>query len=267
MSVERRNHVLVRGSGATTLLFTHGFGCDQSMWRHVAPHFESRCRTVLYDLVGFGQSELAAYDRKKYATLQGHAADLLEIAEQFASGTVVLVGHSAGATMGLLAANRAPGRFTAQVMVAPSPCYMNDGDYIGGFTRDDIDGLLETLDANHLGWSAAMAPVIMGAPERPALRDELVNSFCRTDPDIARHCARATFLSDHRPDVPLARIPTLVLQCSDDAIAPRSVGEWLRSNLPDGRLRIVDNVGHCPHLSAPAACIEAIEDFLTELRL
>lgn len=267
MSVERRNHVTVRGAGATTLLFTHGFGCDQSMWRHVAPHFEITRRTVLYDLVGFGRSELAAYDRTKYATLHGHAADLLEISEQFGSGPVVIVGHSAGATMGMLAANRAPARFAAQVMVAPSPCYMNDGDYIGGFTRDDIDGLLETLDANHLGWSATMGPVIMGAPERPVLRDELVNSFCRTDPDIARHCARATFLSDHRPDVLSASVPALVLQCSDDAIAPRSVGEWLQRNLPDARMRIVDNVGHCPHLSAPAACIEAIEDFLTELRL
>ncbi len=267
MSIERRNHVQVRGEGPTTLLFTHGFGCDQSMWRHVAPHFEARHRTVLYDLVGFGRSDLAAYDREKYATLHGHAADLIEIAERFGRGPVVLVGHSAGATMGLLAANRMPARFAAQVMVAPSPCYIDDGDYVGGFTHGDIDGLLETLDANHLGWSAAMGPVIMGAPDRPALRDELVNSFCRTDPDIARHCARATFLSDHRADVLRATVPALVLQCSDDAIAPRSVGDWLQRNLPDGRLQVVDNVGHCPHLSAPEACIEAIEGFLAGLRL
>ncbi|WP_028998210.1 alpha/beta fold hydrolase [Azohydromonas australica] len=262
MDVRRRNNVHVMGGGPATMMFSHGFGCDQNMWRLMTPSFQDCFRIVLFDLVGSGLSDLAAYDRAKYGTLQGHADDVLEIAERFANGPVVFVGHSVSAMIGMLADLAAPGRFAAQVMIGPSPCYINDGSYVGGFTRSDIGSLLETLESNYLGWSSTMAPAIMGAPDQPALGAELTNSFCRTDPEIAKHFARVTFLSDNRADLPRLQTPTLILQCSDDLIAPRAVGEYMCRALPHATLRVVENVGHCPHLSAPCASTTAINEFL-----
>jgi sigma-B regulation protein RsbQ len=265
MNLQRRHNVTVSGSGPATLVFAHGFGCDQNMWRLLAPGYATRFRTVLYDLAGSGLSDLEAYDREKYGTLHGHADDLLEIVDAFAPGPVVVVGHSVSAMIGMLAGIRAPERIAAQVMVGPSPCYIDDGDYVGGFTRADIDGLLDTLESNYLGWSSTMAPAIMGAPDRPELGVELTNSFCRTDPEIAKHFARVTFLSDHRADVARLAAPALVLQCSDDLIAPRAVGEFMARTLQRPTLRVIDNVGHCPHLSAPGASSDAIDEFLASL--
>jgi sigma-B regulation protein RsbQ len=265
MSIEKRNNVQTIGQGPETLVFAHGFGCDQSMWRYLAPGFQDRYKVVLFDLVGGGNSDLSAYDRQKYDSLHGHASDVLEIIEEFAEGPAIFVGHSVSATIGMLACIEAPERLRAQIMVGPSPCYINEGDYVGGFTRADIDGLLETLESNYLGWSSTMAPAIMGAPDQPELGVELTNSFCRTDPEIAKHFARVTFLSDHRADVAKANAPALILQCSDDLIAPLSVGDYLHRNLPSSTLRIIENVGHCPHLSAPGASASAIEEFLLRL--
>jgi sigma-B regulation protein RsbQ len=267
MQIQQRHHATVRGEGSPTFVFAHGFGCDQSMWRFVAPHYAERARTLCYDLVGSGNSDLSAYDPARYGSLDAHADDLVELVRAHGDGPVVFVGHSVGAMIGLLAGIRAPGLFSAQIWLGPSPCYVNDGDYVGGFSREDVDSLLETLDSNYLGWSSTMAPVIMGAPDRPQLGEELTNSFCRTDPDIAKHFARVTFLSDNRGDVPKLQVPTLVLQCSDDIIAPTSVGEYLQRNLPRGTLRIIENVGHCPHLSAPSESIEAMDEFLATLGL
>jgi sigma-B regulation protein RsbQ len=264
MSLERRHNINVTGEGPSTIVFAHGFGCDQHMWRLLAPHFSHRYRTVLFDLVGSGASDLKAYDRDRYATLQGHADDLLEIVEAHAQGPVILVGHSVSSMIGMLSCIAAPKRIAALVMVGPSPCYINDSDYVGGFSRADIDSLLDTLESNYLGWSSTMAPAIMGAPDQPELGQELTNSFCRTDPDIARHFARVTFLSDHRAELALLTTPTLILQCSDDLIAPRSVGEYMARTIPNSVLRIIDNVGHCPHLSAPSPSIDAMESFLHE---
>ena len=263
--LQERNNVQVHGDGPATLVFVHGFGCDQNMWRLVAPAFEGRFRTVLLDLVGSGGSDLSAYDWKKYDSLQGHADDMLEVIAEFATGPVIFVGHSVSATIGMLAGLKAPEKFAAHIMISPSPCYINEGDYVGGFTRQDIESLLETLESNYLGWSSNMAPAIMGAPEQPELAQELTNSFCRTDPEIARHFARVTFLSDHRAEVSQLHAPTLVLQCSDDLIAPMSVGAYLHRTLPDCMLRIIENVGHCPHLSEPGASMAAINDFLSTL--
>jgi sigma-B regulation protein RsbQ len=248
------------------MIFAHGFGCDQNMWRYLTPAFDDRFKTVVFDLVGSGQSDLSAYDNTKYDSLHGYAADLLEIVDEFADGPVVLVSHSVSSMIGMLAATQAEDRFAAHVMVGPSPCYLNDGSYVGGFAREDIDGLLETLESNYLGWSSTMAPIIMGAPEQPELGVELTNSFCRTDPDIAKHFARVTFLSDHRNDVANAKTPALILQSTDDLIAPISVGEYLHKTLPDSVLEIIDNVGHGPHLSAPGASVAAIERFLQRPR-
>ena len=262
MTTRIRNNVHLFGSGETTLVFAHGFGCDQSMWRFLTPSFSQRYKTILFDLVGSGESDLSAYDREKYGTLEGHAADVVEIIDEHSEGPVIFVGHSVSSMIGLLAEVSTPGRLRAQIMVSPSPAYINDGDYQGGFTRADIDGLLETLESNYLGWSSTMAPAIMGTPEQPDLGVELTNSFCRTDPEIAKHFARVTFLSDHRALLPKSTAPTLILQCTDDFIAPRSVGEYMAKMMPNATLELIDNVGHCPHLSAPSQSTIAIERFL-----
>jgi sigma-B regulation protein RsbQ len=265
MALQSRNNVHVHGEGPLTLMFAHGFGCDQNMWRLLTPTFAPRFRTVLFDHVGSGGSDLSAYDRARYDSLQGYADDVNELIDAFVPGPVVFVGHSVSAMIGMLADLARPGRIVGHVMVGPSPCYVNDGDYVGGFERSDIDELLATLESNYLGWSSTMAPAIMGAPDRPALGEELTNSFCRTDPEIAKHFARVTFLSDHRADLPRLATPSLILQCSEDLIAPRAVGEYMHRVLPRSTLRIIDNVGHCPHLSAPSASADAMEDFLHEI--
>jgi sigma-B regulation protein RsbQ len=267
MSISARNHVRVAGSGPATMFFAHGFGCDQNMWRMLEPVYAKRYRTVLFDLVGSGGSDLSAYDPKKYASLKGYAADVLEIVREFGQGPALFVGHSVSAMIGMLANLEEPARFGAQLMIGPSPCYINDGDYIGGFTRKDIESLLETLDSNYLGWSSNMAPAIMGAPDQPELGVELTNSFCRTDPEIAKQFARATFLSDNRADLPRLTTPTLIVQCNDDLIAPIAVGHYMQRKIPHSTLAVIDNVGHCPHLSSPSACSAAIDDFLAKEHL
>ena len=266
MSLQVRNNVSVTGVGPATLVFAHGFGCDQSMWRFMAPAFEQRFRTVRFDLTGSGNSDLSFYEPNKYASLDGYADDLIEIVEEFAQGPVVFVGHSVSAMIGMLADIKAPGHFAAHVMVAPSPCYVNDGEYVGGFTRADVDSLLETMESNYLGWSSTMAPVIMGSAGQPELGAELTNSFCRTDPDIAKQFARVTFLSDCRSELPKLQTPALILQCTDDLIAPVAVGEYMQRSLPNASLAMIENTGHCPHMSAPTVSSVAMENFLTALR-
>jgi sigma-B regulation protein RsbQ len=267
MSVQKRNNVQVRGHGPATLVFSHGFGCDQGMWRFMTPAFENRFRIITLDLVGSGASDIDAYDRKKYGSLHGYADDLIEIVEEFGDGPVVLVGHSVSAISGLLATIKAPHLFAAHVMIGPSPCYLNDGDYVGGFEREDIEDLLETMESNYLGWSSSMAPAIMGVPERPDLGQELTASFCRNDPDISAHFAKVTFLSDHRNDMALSATPTLILQCSDDLIAPRQVGDFMQARMAGSVLKLIDNVGHCPHMSAPVACAVAMDEFFHKLAI
>lgn len=262
MSVQKRNNVHVSGEGPATMFFAHGFGCDQNMWRLMQPTYAKRYRTVLFDLVGSGGSDLSDYDERKYSSLQGYADDVVEIIAEFGQGPAIFVGHSVSAMIGMLADLGAPGAIKAHAMIGPSPGYINDGDYVGGFTRQDIDGLLDTLESNYLGWSSNMAPAIMGAPNQPELGVELTNSFCRTDPEIAKQFARATFLSDLRDKLPQLRTPTLIVQCSDDMIAPLAVGQYMAGKLPDATLKVVDNIGHCPHLSAPGASSEALDEFL-----
>lgn len=264
MSVLNRNNVKLVGSGPP-MLFLHGFGCDQNMWRLLAPHFSESFTCILVDLVGSGGSDLSAYSPAKYATLDGYAADVCEVLAEVTTAPAICVGHSVSAMIGLLANLRCPDAFLAQVMVGPSPCYINDGDYVGGFEREDIEGLLETLESNYLGWSSNMAPAIMGAPDQPELARELTASFCRTDPEIAKQFARVTFLSDLRAELPKLQAPTLILQCSEDVIAPRTVGEYMRKRIPDCTLQIIENVGHCPHLSAPSASTAAMEHFIARL--
>jgi sigma-B regulation protein RsbQ len=262
MSLLRRHNVHIAGRGSTPMLFAHGFGCDQNMWRAVAPAFQNDFKTITFDYIGHGKSDFSAYDPRKYAALDGYADDILALCEELDLHDVVLVGHSVSAAVAILAAIRQPERFRSLILVAPSPCYLNDGDYTGGFTRDSIDELLTFLEANHLGWSSAMAPAIMGNPDRPELGAELANSFCRTDPDVARQFARVTFLSDCRPDLPRLTVPSLILQCSSDIIAPLSVGQYMHRTLPKSRFHLLSATGHCPHLSAPEETIDAIRTFL-----
>ena len=265
MDVIRRNNVHAFGDGADPIVFAHGFGCDQNMWRFVAPAFADRHRIVLFDHVGAGQSDPAAYDRRKYATLDGYATDLLEICHALHLAHVILVGHSVSAMIGVLAAKREPELFKALVLVGPSPRYINDEGYIGGFSTQDIESLLTSLESNYLGWSSTMAPVIMGNADRPELGAELTNSFCRTDPEIASHFARVTFFSDNRRDLAAVVTPALVLQCSDDVIAPNAVGEYVHAHMPASQLVVMKATGHCPNLSAPAETIEAIRTFIRTL--
>ena len=262
MDVAGRFNVTEAGRpGGQPMLFAHGYGCDQNMWRLVTPRFADEFRIVLFDLVGAGGSDLSAYDPARYAALDGYAADILEIVHALDLRDVILVGHSVSATIGALAVIAEPDRFARLVMVGPSPRYIDDDGYTGGFTEQDIAELLESLDSNYLGWSGAMAPVIMGNPDRPELAAELTESFCRTDPDIARRFARVTFLSDNRADLARVPVPTLVLQCTDDVIAPVSVGEYVAATVPDSTLVMLNATGHCPHLSAPEETADAIAAF------
>ena len=262
MNTLKRHNVKVTGHGSSPMLFAHGFGCDQNMWRFIVPAFEAQYRTILFDYVGHGQSDLAAYDRQKYSSLDGFADDVLEICRELELTDVIFVGHSVSAVIGIMAAIREPRRFKCLILVGPSPCYINEGDYVGGFTHQSIDELLEFLDTNHLGWSSAMAPVIMANPDRPELATELANSFCRTDPEVAKQFARVTFLSDSRADLPRLATPSLILQCSQDVIAPQCVGQYVHRNLPASRFKLLNATGHCPHLSEPDQTIAAMKEFL-----
>lgn len=265
MSVIERHHVNCFGRGSQPMMFAHGFGCDQNMWRYVTPAFEDTHRIVLFDYVGAGKSDNSAYDRKKYGSLEAYAQDVLEICEELRLRDVIFVGHSVSSMIGVLAAIRKPERFAALVLVSPSPRYIDDGDYVGGFSAEDIHQLLDSLDDNYLGWSRSMAPVIMGNPERPELSEELTNSFCRTDPEIQKQFARVTFLSDNREDLIKVSVPSLILQCAVDVIAPPVVGTYVHRKLRGSHLALLDATGHCPNLSAPAEVVAATKRFLAEL--
>jgi sigma-B regulation protein RsbQ len=260
--VTARNNVHVRGAGRRAMVFAHGFGCDQNMWRLVAPAFEADFRTVLFDHVGAGGSDLTAYQPKKYAELSGYADDLVEIGRELGLEDAVFVGHSVSAMIGALASIEAPGMFSDLIMVGPSPRYIDDEGYVGGFSAAQVEELLEFLDDNHLGWSAAMAPAIMANADRPELAEELTASFCRSDPDIARAFARVTFSSDNRADLAKVSARTLILQCSEDIIAPRPVGDYVHAHLPNSTLVVLEATGHCPNLSAPQEVTDAIRAFV-----
>ncbi|MDJ0380397.1 alpha/beta hydrolase [Streptomyces sp. G-G2] len=268
MDVRSRNRVRVSGRpGGPVVVLAHGFGCDQNMWRLVVPALERDFTVVLFDHVGAGRSDLSAWSPERYSSLDGYVEDVLEVCREVDLGPVTFVGHSVSAMMGVLAAVRRPECFAGLVLLAPSPCFVDDPStgYRGGFSAEDIDELLQSLDANYLGWSGAMAPVIMGNPERPELGEELTASFCATDPDIARVFARVTFLSDNRADLARLTVPTLVAECSDDAIAPPEVGAFVHARIAGSRLVTLDATGHCPQLSAPEETAEAIIAFVGNL--
>ncbi|HWI22941.1 MAG TPA: alpha/beta hydrolase [Baekduia sp.] len=263
MKSGRRNNVVIRGRpDGQPMLFAHGFGCDQNMWRFVWPAFSHEYKIVLFDHVGAGESDWSAFSVERYASLHGYARDVLDICDDLELEEVVFVGHSVSAMIGALAAAAEPDRFARLVMVGPSPRYIDDDDYLGGYSAADIESLLDSMDSNYLGWSRTLAPIVMGNEDRPHLGQELTESFCRADPDIARHFARVTFTSDNRSDLARVPTPTLVLQCHDDAIAPIAVGEFVNDALPESEMVLLQATGHCPNLSAPEATVAAIKDFL-----
>ena len=257
-----RNNVHVIGRGTQPMLFAHGFGCDQNMWRYVTPAFENDYRIVLFDYVGSGKSDLAAYDPQRYATLAGYAQDIVEICRALDLRDVIFVGHSVSSMIGVLAARQEPDRFARLIMIGPSPRYLNDSDYVGGFERPDLEGLLDLMDKNYIGWASFLAPVIMKNDERPELTRELQDSFCSTDPNIARRFAEATFFADNRGDLPHVSVPSLIMQCSEDAIAPIEVGNYVFRVTPGSTLRVLKATGHCPHISHPDETIEAMKEYL-----
>lgn len=265
MRTTQRNAVTLTGNDlGQPMMFAHGYGCDQNMWRFMVPAFQDDYRVVLFDHVGNGKSDLSAYDDAKYSSLDGYADDVLDILHEHDMWDVVFVGHSVSAMIGVLAANKEPERFAKLVLIGPSPRYINEPaeGYTGGFTHHDIESLLDSLDANYLGWSSQMAPVIMGNPDRPELGEELTNSFCRTDPEISKKFARAAFLSDNRDDLLKLRTPSLILQCSDDVIAPSIVGDYVHKHTAGSTLVQMNATGHCPNLSAPDETIEAMKAWL-----
>ncbi len=257
-----RNNVKVFGRGAQPMVFAHGFGCDQNMWRYVYPAFEASHRIVLFDYVGAGKSDLAAYNPERYRSLHGYADDILEVIYALELENVVFVGHSVSAMTGMLAAIREPHLFSRLILVGPSPCYLNEADYVGGFERKDLEELMTTMESNYVGWANFLAPVIMKNPERPELTEELKESFCSTDPAIARRFAEATFFSDNRADLPKLKVPALILQCTDDLIAPLEVGRYVNNHIRNSTLQVLHATGHCPHISEPEEVISAIRAYL-----
>lgn len=259
-----RNNVKIQGSGTTSMIFAHGFGCDQNMWRFVAPAFEEDYQTVLFDYVGSGKSDASAYNPIRYGELTGYAQDVLEICEALGLKDVVFVGHSVGAMIGILASIQKPEFFSQLILIGPSPRYINDlPDYIGGFERSDLDGLFELMDKNYLGWAGYLAPAIMGNLDRPLLANELEESFCSVNPVIARQFARVTFYGDNREDLPKVTTPALILQSNEDIIAPLEVGAYVYHHIPVSTLQIMEATGHCPHMSHPEETIRLIKEYLT----
>ncbi len=267
VSIKTRNNLKCSGQGDRTLVFVHGFGCDQSMWRFVVPAFEANYKIVLFDLVGSGKSDRAAFDLKRYETLEGYAQDILDVAETLDLTHAILIGHSVSAMLGILAAIREPRRFSHLILVAPSPRYINDPpDYYGGFDRADIDEMLDLMDKNYMGWASFLAPMVMQNPDHPELVQELEMSFCSTDPLTARTFAQATFYADNRQDLAKVPVPCLILQCAEDAISPCEVGAYMQTQLPDSTLVALQATGHCPHLSHPEEVITVIRQYLEPLQ-
>jgi sigma-B regulation protein RsbQ len=263
MTIQERNNVHISGRGSQVMLFAHGFGCDQNMWRFITPAFEQNYKIVLFDYVGAGRSDISSYSPQRYSTLNGYAQDVLDICEELELKDVIFVGHSVSSMIGALAAIERPAYFSHLIMIGPSPCYINDNGYVGGFERKDIEGLLETMEKNYIGWANFLAPKIMGRDDTPELGEELTESFCSTDPVVANQFARATFFSDNREDLPKIKTPSLVLQCSDDIIAPQEVGQYVSSNIPNSTLKVMKAKGHCPHMSEPEETISLMKEYLT----
>ena len=264
MDVLKRNNVKVFGNGKKALMFAHGFGCDQVMWRYITPAFEQDYKIVLFDYVGCGKSEMASYNESKYASLQGYASDIIEICTELQLKDVVFIGHSVSSMIGVLASIQRPELFNSLVFVCPSSCYINKEDYVGGFEKKDLEELLDVMENNYVEWSNYLAPIVMKNSDKPELTEELASSFCSMDNKITRSFARVTFFSDNREDLKKVQVPSLILQCAQDDIAPEQVGKYIHERLEDSRIVFMKATGHCPHMSHPEETIECIKNFITK---
>lgn len=262
MTATQKHNVKVFGNGEKPMLFAHGYGCDQKMWRYITPAFQGEYKIVLFDHIGFGGSDVSTYSISKYHSLQAYADDVLEICEELDLQDVIYVGHSVSAMIGVLASNKQPERFSKLVLIGPSPCYIDDDNYTGGFSEESINGLIKSLESDYLTWANNIAPVIMGNPDKPELGQELASSFCSSDIEVAKDFARITFLSDNRSDLPRVTTDTLILQCSEDVIAPEAVGKYVHQHIAGSKFEQMQAVGHCPNLSAPEETIAKIKDFI-----
>lgn len=263
MNTLERNNVNVEGDSGPVLLYAHGFGCNQTMWNRVTPAFKSTHRQVLFDYVGSGQSDMASFDAKRYSSLQGYAQDVLDVCDTLGlRNGVTFVGHSVSCSVGLLASIARPELFDRLVLLGPSPCFLNHApDYLGGFEREDLEGLLDLMDQNYIGWANYLAPVVSGEAGESPVSGELSNSFCSTDPVVARVLARTTFFSDNRADLPRVSRPCLILQHRNDSLAPVGVGEYVHEHLKGSTLKVLEVPGHCAHMSHPAMVIDAMREY------
>lgn len=243
-----------------TLVFAHGYGCDQTLWAEVAarlPH----ARRVLFDWPGAGLSDFCSYDPTRHAALEGYATDLLNLLEELQLEDVVYVGHSVAASIGAIACNMAPARFGLLAMLTPSPCFQNDSvGYEGGFSAEQLQALVQSLSDDHAAWSATLAPVIMGNADRPALASHLEAKFCAMDPTIAKRWAAATFFSDDRAAMQRLQRPVVLLHSTEDALVPAAVRTWFETNMPAALTRILNATGHCPHVSNPGEVATVLDE-------
>lgn len=261
-NILKRNNVTVTGKGDTVMLFAHGFGCDQNAWKKIAPAFADDYKLIFFDYIGAGKSDISAYDKTKYSSIDGYVKDILEICDELKVKDAVFVGHSVSCMIGALASIKEPSIFNKLIFIGPSPSYLNEKGYVGGFDKEDIDSLMEVMDDDYINWSRSMAPKIMGEHQRSDLKEELTDFFCSYNPEIAKDFARVTFLSDNKKDLPNIPVESLTLQCTDDIIAPLEVGQYIHANTPNNIMVILNATGHCPHMSAPEETIEAMKVFL-----
>ncbi len=260
-----RNNVKVTGSGKQTMIFAPGFGCDQTVWNSVSQSFEEDYQVVLFDYVGLGKSDLTFYDPAKYSKLSGYVEDVLDVCSALDVNNAILVGHSVGAMIGMLASLRKPEHFSHLVMIGPSACYLNDPpSYIGGFEKEDLLGLLDLMAKNYIGWANIFAATALNNPDCPDIEKDIEDRFCSTDPVIARHFAEACFFTDNRPNLSNVTMPALILQCANDIIAPVSAGEYMKECLPNSTIKYMDAIGHFPHMSHADETILLIRGYLAE---
>ena len=262
IDVLKRNNVNIIGKGDKVILFAHGFGCSQNAWKRIISSFAEEYKLVLFDYVGAGKSDISAYDNSRYNSLDGYAMDIIEICDELKIKDAIFIGHSVSAMIGALVAIKHPCIFKKLIFIAPSPCYINEEGYVGGFEKEDIDALLELMENDFASFTKSMVPVIVANPSQPELADEMENNFCTTDKEILKQFARITFLSDNRKDLPDIPVESLTLQCSEDIIAPTEVGKYINENTPKNKLVILQATGHCPHMSAPEETINNIKSFL-----
>ncbi len=262
-NITKRNNVVVQGKGDQPILFAHGFGCDQNMWRFMAPDFLENYKVVLFDYMGSGKSDITEYDPKKYESLEGYAEDILDICEDLKLKNTIVVGHSVSASIATLASLKEPCYFSSLIHITPSPCFLNDPpDYMGGFEYSDLEELLDLMDKNYIGWAEYLSPIVIGGQASELLKGELSDSFCSTDPLIAKNFAKATFLSDHRESFSKSTTPSLIIQSKIDALASLEVGEFLHKTTPHSTLTIIDSEGHCPHMTHPTITSKAVKQYL-----